>query len=188
MAADGLSQGGVTLFGKLPAHGDFVARGLTPAEQAACDADLARALAHAQALPGEGFAQRYAAAPPWRVIERAGEGWRGGALALSIDRGGRKFPVLLRRAAADRTAALAMAAGCEELLFAALGQGLDADALTALAGALDPATAPPADGPDVDEGWWLDGGDLLDPPAAPLPPGLPETLISAMLAVAEQLA
>lgn len=172
------------LFGKLPAHGDFVARGLTDAQQQDWDVKLSAAMHAAQAAYGDDFAERFALTPPWRCVIADAGGWLGGALAPSIDRAGRKFPVLLGRRMAQRAGAAAWAAACEDLLFAALPGGWSADDLIARAGAAEPA-AGVEDGPD---GWWLDGAELLPNPPAALPGPFPPDLISCMIAVTEQLA
>ena len=172
------------LFGKLPAHGDFVARGLSAAEQADWDARLSAAMQAARDAFGDAFEDRFAAAPPWRCVLADGDGWLAGALAPSIDRAGRIFPILLARRSADRAAAPGLAATCEELLFAALPGGWSADELLRQAEAADPAAAV-GEGPD---GWWLDGAELLPDPPAPLPGPFPPDLISRMIAVTEQLA
>lgn len=171
------------LFGKLPAHGDFVARGLSAAEQADWDARLSAAMQAARDGAGDAFEDRFAAAPPWRCVLADGSGWLAGALAPSIDRAGRIFPILLARRVAGRADAPGFAAACEELLFAALPGGWSADDLLSRAAAAEAASA--TDGPD---GWWLDGAELLPDPPAPLPGPFPPDLISRMIAVTEQLA
>jgi type VI secretion system protein ImpM len=85
-------------FGKLPAHGDFVARGLAPAECAAWDAWSSEALTHARDVMGEAFEATHAAALPWRFAFRGGPfgpGRLAGAIAPSMDRSGRRFVFVL---------------------------------------------------------------------------------------------
>ncbi|MDP3908203.1 type VI secretion system-associated protein TagF [Novosphingobium sp.] len=173
------------LFGKLPAHGDFVARGLTEAQQHYWDTRLSSAMQVAQGAYGDEFADRFSAAPPWRcVVADGGDNWLAGALAPSIDRAGRIFPILLARRTANRVEAAGYAAACEELLFAALPGQWSADELLRQASAVTPAGADEC-GPD---GWWLDGAELLPDPPAPLSAPFPPNLISSMIAVTEQLA
>src|ERR1700744_5108989 len=98
------------LFGKLPAHGDFVSRGLTAPEVEAWDGWASQAMeALRDASPA--FEQAHDATPPWRFVagpSRLGPGWRAGALAPSIDAVGRRFVVVLGVQGADE----AFAVGC----------------------------------------------------------------------------
>lgn len=114
------------LFGKLPAHGDFVARGLSFEAREALDAWLSASMLDARDAYGDSFDDRFDAAPPWQC---AGEGVAG-AIAASQDSVGRRFPVLLLCAGTVDDGAR-----CEELLYAAIGQGWNADRLAAGAGA-----------------------------------------------------
>ena len=110
------------VFGKLPAHGDFVARGIGPTDSAALDDWLSASLLAARERYGDAFADRFDAAQPWRA---EGDGVAG-AVAASQDAAGRRFPVLLLGDAA---------AACEDLLYAAITEGWTADQLTEAAGA-----------------------------------------------------
>jgi type VI secretion system ImpM family protein len=110
------------LFGKLPAHGDFVARGCTPVEQASLDTWLTASLADAQDRFGGEFADRFDAALPWK-----GRGAGAvGVIAASQDAAGRRYPLVLVCAAAN---------DIEGLIYAAIGDRWDADRLAAAAGA-----------------------------------------------------
>lgn len=147
------------LFGKLPAHGDFIARGVGAGERDTLDAWLSDSMADAAAYY-EDFEARYDAAPPWRHAGPAG----GGAICASVDAAGRRFPLLLLGGEGE---------ACEGLLYRALSEGWDADRLYAEAGALPPPT--PADSAH----WWTEGSD-------PFPPARregerPPALIAAML-------
>ena len=85
-------------FGKLPAHGDFVVRGLGPAQRQAWDSWASNSLSAAGHALGEAFDALFDVAPPWRFVFGPGpfgHGWRAGALAPSIDRAGRRFPIIL---------------------------------------------------------------------------------------------
>lgn len=108
------------VFGKLPAHGDFVARGMTAEDRAALDTWLSVSLLDAREAYGADFADRFDAAQPWRA---EGDGVAG-AIAASQDAVGRRFPLLLL---AD--AAALDPAACEELLRSAIMEGWDVDRL-----------------------------------------------------------
>ena len=166
------------LFGKLPAHGDFVSRGIAPDVRDQWDVELSTSLAAAR---GDAFEAHYGAAPPWRFVRPEGEGWLAGAIALSMDSAGRRFPIVGGVFIDSLSPAENITAQCEEALFSALGEGWNADMLnTALAGIAATGTS------DIDAGsglWWVDGG--ADVGIAPLSGPLPPTLISAMLGVVE---
>lgn len=163
----------VRLFGKLPTHGDFVARGLPAADRECWDAWLSASLATAQVQLGETFAERYDAAQPWRF---ARDGWAG-ALAPSTDTTGRRFPLLLAVEAGSEAAASA-AADCETLLYDAIVGGWTVETLVERAAALTPTLGKPSA-----TGWWIDG---IEAPA--LPESQPADLLLAMLSVAEPAA
>jgi len=138
------------LFGKLPAHGDFVSRGLTPPEAEAWDGWASQAMeALRDASPV--FETAHDAAPPWRFVagpSRLGPGWRAGALAPSIDAAGRRFVVVLGVQGVDPVFAAgrgtAFAEKAEETLYRALGERLTADeTLAALSEASAALTEPP---------------------------------------------
>ncbi|MES2054491.1 MAG: type VI secretion system-associated protein TagF [Pseudomonadota bacterium] len=153
---------GVALFGKLPAHGDFVARGFSHDQRERIDAWLSPSLAQARADLGDAFADTFDRALPWCC---AGDGLAG-AVAASQDALGRRFPILLMigdPAAATR---------CEELLYAAIGERWEVDRLVREAGdAGDALTV------DAANRWWSSD----DGTGATLNGACPPTLISAML-------
>ncbi|MFV0623292.1 type VI secretion system-associated protein TagF [Sphingomonas sp. ac-8] len=120
------------LFGKLPAHGDFVARGLSFAERDALDAWLSASLSAARETYGDAFEERFDTAVPWQC---EGEGVAG-AIAASQDAAGRRYPVLLLCAGEPQAAAR-----CEDLLYAAIGEGWSADRLAAETGPAPTGTA-----------------------------------------------
>jgi type VI secretion system protein ImpM len=172
------------LFGKLPAHGDFVARGLDDAWQAELDAAISRAMLCAQDRFGDSFEDRFLAAPPWRcAISRSGS-FLGGALAPSLDSAGRLYPVFLARWSDAAETAARQAQACEELLFGAIPDRWSADQLWNAAEGLPEAE------PDMEQepGWWLDGGDALPSPTPRLSGALPGNLLAEMIAVTEQFA
>ena len=116
-----VSGGGTAwVFGKLPAHGDFVARGIDARERAALDDWLSASMLAARDVYGAVFAARFDAAQPWRA-EGAGVT---GALAASQDAAGRRFPLLLLAADGD----------AEALLYAAITEGWSVDRLAEEAG------------------------------------------------------
>ncbi|MFS0738577.1 type VI secretion system-associated protein TagF [Sphingomonas sp. 1P06PA] len=166
------------LFGKLPAHGDFVSRGILPSTRNGLDQWLAGEIADARATFATDFEARYDRAPPWRFAVEGGEGWIAGAIAPSVDAVGRRFPLLVA-ASADLESAAGVAAVCEDLIYAAFGDGWDADRLHAALRAVtasDQAGAPRA-------GWWLadEGGTIIERLDGERPSGL----IRAMLAERE---
>lgn len=85
MPGEGLTDAGfVGLFGKLPATGDFVARGLPDAFRARWDAWVTRHLARREdPLPGDGL----------RFRLRSGSRTASGLVLASRDLAGRRFPL-----------------------------------------------------------------------------------------------
>lgn len=126
---------GPWIFGKLPAHGDFIARGLTPRLRKALDDWLSTGLAGARARFAD-FNERYRLAPPWHFVDCDPAGrWSGGALCPSVDAVGRRFPVLLAIPASDPGQAEGVARAALDTVFAALAEGWEAARLhDALAG------------------------------------------------------
>ncbi|MGI4732255.1 MAG: type VI secretion system-associated protein TagF [Janthinobacterium lividum] len=170
------------LFGKLPAHGDFVCRGFVRAECDSYDRWLSASLADALAEHGEAFGRLYESAPPWRFALDDGRGGRaGGAIALSQDSAGRRFPVYLEVQALSAAAPVAVAAAAEELLFRAIAERWTADALAGAAGAVtclkDEDQGDEAQGDEAGL-WWLEGAGAADA----LTGDRPRDLLSRMLA------
>ena len=162
------------LFGKLPAHGDFVARGLATGERDRWDAWGAEALTALRVRAGAGFDQAHGVAPAWRFVTVSAAGWRAGAIAPSIDGVGRRFFLLVGvNALSPATAAgagLALADVAEALIFDAIATGMNADRVSAealarfaqpLAGA--PAAELLASSPAADGVWWTMGGPEASP-------------------------
>ncbi len=156
------------LFGKLPAHGDFVSRGLAPAEVEAWDAWASQAMeALRDASPM--FEQAHDAAPPWRFVagpSRLGPGWRAGALAPSIDSAGRRFIVVAGVQWLDPACAaacgMAFAERAEQTLYRALGERLTADEAVVALGEASGALAEHAElaailsaTPAGTGAWWV---------------------------------
>ncbi|MGY4398460.1 type VI secretion system ImpM family protein [Sphingomonas sp. UYAg733] len=160
----------VLLFGKLPAHGDFVSRGWAPLARDALDDWLSGSLADARDAAGATFDERYDLAPPWRCLIPAKGELAAGALAASQDAAGRRYPVLLMlRGGGDRAAA-----ACEALLYDAIAGGWSADMLVEQAEAL--AETPPE---TTDPRWWTLGGEGFA--AATLPGAHPAGLMMTMV-------
>ncbi|HWU13088.1 MAG TPA: type VI secretion system-associated protein TagF [Caulobacter sp.] len=126
-------------FGKLPTHGDFVARGLSGPDRDAWDAWASTGLAQARTALGSDFEARHDAAPPLRFSFGPGPfgaGWRTGALASSIDSTGRRFVIVLggRTALAPSLPLVErIAAAAEDEIHRAFEDALDIDAMVASA-------------------------------------------------------
>lgn len=157
------------LFGKLPTHGDFIARGLAADLRERIDGWLSDEMARARSDHGEAFEERYDAAPPWRFVD----GTDGGVICASIDSAGRRFPILAGMSTGGTEQAPSAAAASETAIFRAFEEGSNADGLAALlAGStIDHGEAP------LQSGWWVDGSDDF------LPGRWPGGLISRMLSV-----
>lgn len=147
---------GALLFGKLPAHGDFVARGMDVDERDALDLYLAASLADARAAFEDAFHDLYEEAPPWRFAWADPAGWTAGAMALSVDGVGRRYPILAARAGLAGEQVEHAADLVEGLLYDALEGGWGADRLCA---AIDAAVPGPLTAWQGGEGWWTLGGE-----------------------------
>jgi type VI secretion system protein ImpM len=167
---------GAAIFGKLPSHGDFVARGMAPAERDTLDLWLSASMANARSAYGDGFETLYDQAPPWRFAQPREGGWIVGALVPSVDSVGRRFPVLARRFANDDDAVTHAAMHCERVLYDAFAAGWNADSLTA---AVAGDMVESEDDWPGHAGWWTMGGDDHD--AATLPGDQPPDLVRTML-------
>lgn len=131
------------LFGKFPAHGDFVVRSIGAGLTDRLDLWLSNWLALGREAAAQDFETVYAGAAPWL--------WAGpratAVLMPSIDSVGRKFPVLVL-----------CQSGCVlqqiyDLTIAALSQGWSGDRLHRSLALLERGTAP-----DVEGGWFLPDG------------------------------
>ena len=129
----------IGFFGKLPAHGDFIDRGLPRAFIAPWDQWLQGVLANSRELLGGAWLSHYMVGPIWRFSLSAGlcgaEAWRG-VLLPSVDRVNRYYPLTIAMpepAAASPLGALAGNAdwfvACEDAALAALDPSVDAEAL-----------------------------------------------------------
>ncbi|NLR72728.1 type VI secretion system-associated protein TagF [Novosphingobium sp. ERN07] len=118
------------LFGKLPAHGDFVSRGLDTSVRDELDRWLTAEMERAQAVWEGAFDWRYEAAPVWHFVDEDGNGgWSGGILCASADRVGRRFPLIFAASAPDCAAAVSLSAGCLVLVGQGFAEGWDADCM-----------------------------------------------------------
>jgi len=173
-----VTQAAAFLFGKLPAHGDFVSRGLAPADRDALDHWLAASLADAQQRLGAGFADAYDRAPPWRFAWPEADGrWTAGAIAPSVDGVGRRYPIAAAARGVESGAVAATAAAAESMIYDALAGGWSADTL--LEKVVVALTGKGAW--QCEAGWWAVGadGDL----AARIDEARPATLMHAMLTI-----
>jgi type VI secretion system protein ImpM len=95
-------------FGKLPSHGDFLARRLPPAARLCFDHWLQQGLVQSRIALGEAWLPAWLGSPLWRFVISAGvcgdQGWAG-VMMPSHDRVGRCFPLLVI-AGIDGTASL----------------------------------------------------------------------------------
>jgi type VI secretion system protein ImpM len=153
------------LYGKLPAHGDFVRRLLPDGFVEPWDSWLQSGIAAARDALGEEFAGTWAAAPAWRF--RLPPGACGteevaGVLLASEDMVGRRFPVTLAATLAGAPPSASWYEAAEAAARAARDSGASADALL--------SALPAEPWPDVDApppGWWMAGDGRWDLPALP---------------------
>jgi type VI secretion system protein ImpM len=152
--------------GKLPARGDFVARGLPRGFAEAWDAWLAEAMTGSRQILGEAWLPAWMEAPIWRFALPAGhcgEAAAAGVMLPSVDRAGRHWPLMLGAVFPG----LAAAPLPDDAWLAALEQaGLEA--VMADAGpdevAARMAQAPPGFGIGGGSAtWWTDGAPRVAP-------------------------
>ena len=159
------------LHGKLPAHGDFVRRGLPTSFCEPWDAWLQAGMTAARDSLGDGFDAVWAAAPTWRFAlppGTCGPEAVAGVMACSMDSVGRRFPLTLAATAPGIPLWPApWFALLEGALHHAQAESLTADALAALLPA--PGEADPAEAPEP--GWWTaaEPGLVWPLPALPDP-------------------
>ena len=170
---------GPWLFGKIPAHGDFVSRGLPPPMHEALDLWLSGELAQARSRFAD-FDERYRQAGPWHFVSYDPAGaWSGGALCPSVDAVGRRFPILVSVPVDGPDQAGGAALAALELIFGALGEGWDAGRLHDELGRIAPAVAPGAvPGQSL---WAIEAEDGT---RIELPGRFPQGLVERMLELA----
>jgi type VI secretion system protein ImpM len=174
------------VFGKLPSHGDFVQRGLSPAARDAWDEWASAGLSHAKASLDQRFDSLHESAPPWRFSIGPGPMgplWRVGAVAPSADRVGRRFVVVAGADGLEQDAARGLARGLsarlEGLIYEALAETWDIDRLTgAVGGALAEGAADEAATPL--QGLWSE--DLGGPEAVLLDAFAPDCVLRMLTA------
>ncbi|MFT3809648.1 MAG: type VI secretion system-associated protein TagF [Micropepsaceae bacterium] len=85
------------LFGKMPAHGDFISRGLDDETIEAADAAVAEAVTVAALKWDYRWDDVYVETPVWRFIAAPGvlgRDWAAGVFMASVDAVGRQFPLI----------------------------------------------------------------------------------------------
>ncbi len=165
-------------FGKLPAQGDFVWRGIDDyALRDGIDRWLADDVGAARAAFAD-FEERYDRAPAWNFVDcDPGGRWSGGALCASVDRVGRRYPLIMAAPAGDPAEAAALSGACLAALADALAEGWDADSLHAAD--LAPASSPWS---PQESQWALLGEE--GPPAYIASERFPRGIVSVMLEMA----
>ncbi len=173
---------GAWLFGKLPAHGDFIGRGLSPEMREQLDLWLSAELARARTRFAD-FDERYRLAPPWafRDCDPAGN-WSGGALCLSVDAVGRRFPILVAAPAPGPAQAWGVADSALELVFGALGEGWEAPRLHEALGEIVPPDGSVPDSTGNEPCWVIaaEDGTRIEAPGR-----YPDGLIERMMELVE---
>ena len=170
---------GAWLFGKIPAHGDFISRGLDHPTHTLLDDWLSLEVARARERFAD-FDARYVQAPPWYFIDCDGAGaWSGGALCLSVDKVGRRFPILVAAPASGADSAREVALSALELVFTTFSEGWDADQLALALGSI---VADRASGPLPTQSFWAIEAD--DGTRVEMTGRFPDGLIERMLELA----
>ncbi|MDT8345342.1 MAG: type VI secretion system-associated protein TagF [Thermohalobaculum sp.] len=144
-------MGGFGYYGKIPAQGDFLRRGLTPGFVEPWDRWLQALMLSGRASLGAGWQDAYFSAPIWRFALPGGvcgPAAVAGVLMPSVDRVGRQFPLTLAAEieapsalAAYRAAAPAFGA-LEEAALAMLDDGAAREMLERRLGAVAPGPVP----------------------------------------------
>ncbi len=153
MPARDLSMG-PGLFGKLPAFGDFLSRGLPHGFTKAWDGWLQDGIRASREMLGEAWLEIYLTSPLWHYALApggCGPDAMAGVLMPSVDRVGRYFPFTLACPLPQGTGPFALRrtagswyAGAEELARAALQAGGEIDQLLADLERLGPPPSAPA--------------------------------------------
>ena len=177
---------GAAMFGKLPAHGDFVARGIDFNRRERLDAWLTASFDAAKQRYADDWHLRFDRAPPWLFVVRTATGFEAGAVCPSVDKAGRRFPLYAAIATRDAEDLVTLAVHAQEGLYAAIGENMAADDLI---GYLDRSTAGeacPVRAPEAMNGgdcWWA--VDAEGAVVASLAGAHPHNLLSEMLALSE---
>jgi type VI secretion system ImpM family protein len=144
------------VMGKLPAHGDFIARGLDHALRERIDRWLSGWLTLARARLGDDFESAFCAAAPW-LFEGVGAH---AVLIPSVDGAGRLFPLIALTDPAYPTQAI------YDQLIEAIELGLSGDKLITRLAAIAPQPAGSARRGSNAAGCWFlpEGAEQLLPP------------------------
>ena len=161
------------MVGKLPFHGDFVARGANARQRRQIDNWLADSMAAARDLFGPTFEATFDAAKAWLFAWQDGQ-WTAGALTPSADRAGRRFPLLVGKTDLARGQVEAGAKLCERVAGDAIAMRWSADQLLQAIAVAEVAN----EDSDPAPGWWSE--DFAD--AARLTERLPPGILSHILA------
>lgn len=193
-------MGAPFLFGKLPAHGDFVARGLSDEAERLLDDWASREIETARTALGDDFDAAHDAAPPWGFIAGPGvlgEGWRWGAIAASVDTAGRRFVVVAGLDGLDPADAAFLGLNgvqaAETAIRTMLIERLDVDAAMDLladgAAAGGPAEAGRVLAAAPSSGVWWSLAEVTPPAAGDVPPaGLVSSAIERVAALLKEAA
>lgn len=155
-------------FGKIPARGDFVTRGLPASFLDVWETWIASAIAASRDLLGDGWDQAWMTAPVWRFSLRdrvCGPDPVLGLMMPSVDRVGRCYPLLVAAVfvghggTPDTEAGLGFLDASEDAARAALADDLDPDVLAERLVAAPPATSLTVDRRST---WWTDGSPCVD--------------------------
>lgn len=167
------------LFGKLPAHGDFVARGLSDTQVGRLDDYLTASLSDAATL--DDFDALYAVAPAWRFVIALDDRMFCGVLAPSVDKVGRQFPILVGVKAAGEQIGVLIDA-CEAHLYSAFAEGQAADEVFAT---LEGFPDMPVSSELPTPGWYLEDEDKVV--VDRLEGSFPDGLMTRMMQAARQV-
>lgn len=168
-------SGGVFLWGKLPAHGDFVMRGLDPTTRDEFDHWMSAEIQAARDALANEFEARYDEAPPWYFVT---DGAAAGAMAPSMDAVGRRYPILVGRFGVTGGDEQVFAQECEEAIYRALEGGWTADRLVEEVAVMP--SPPPGERITSAERWWTLGGEHY--PADEILGARPDGLVRRILA------
>lgn len=138
------------IIGKLPAHGDFIARGVVHRTRDLFDRWMAGWIEKGRSELAEGFDDVYLSAPPWLFESKRLKA----VLIPSVDAVGRRFPALALASADIRTQSL------YDALIKALEDGQSGDDFRASVASLDSETAPEQTTTDAESPgkWFLPEG------------------------------
>lgn len=150
--------------GKLPARGDFVARGLPRGFLEAWDAWLGEVVPGSREILGEAWRDAFLEAPIWRFAlpgGQAGPDAAAGVLLPSTDRAGRLWPLTLAAVLPGRV----LAPSPEPAWYAALeAVGLEAVLADAEPEAMEARLPDLVESlADIPSGWWTEGAPRVAP-------------------------